>query len=194
MMSSQPAESNEPEDASRHPVEVLADEFAGRIRNGENPSIEEYEAKHPEWASVIRQVFEPIAVVERISAKHHAEATKPAYTVPSQLGDFRIVREIGRGGMGIVYEAVQVSLQRRVALKVINSQTADQEKLRDRFRREAEAAARLHHTNIVQVYGSGEDNGVHYYAMQLIHGAPLNEVSIGFVNRQLIRSETIAAS
>jgi serine/threonine protein kinase len=176
MISSQPSEPNEPEDSSRHPVEVLADEFAGRIRNGENPSIEEYEARHPEWASVIRQVFEPIAVVERISAKHHAEATKPSCTVPSQLGDFRIVREIGRGGMGIVYEAVQVSLQRRVALKVINSQTADQEKLRYRFRREAEAAAGLHHTNIVQVYGSGEDNGVHYYAMQLIHGAPLNEV------------------
>jgi serine/threonine protein kinase len=96
--------------------------------------------------------------------------------VPSQLGDFRIVREIGRGGMGVVYEAIQISLQRRVALKVINVQTSDQDKLQIRFRREAEAAAGLHHTNIVQVYGSGVDSGVHYYAMQLIQGAPLNEV------------------
>ncbi|MFN7290951.1 MAG: serine/threonine protein kinase [Pirellula sp.] len=176
MMNSQADDPDDGFNNSRHPVEVLADEFAERLRRGESPSIDQYESKYPEWASVIRQVFEPIEIVEKLSAQRHAAVGKQSQTVPSQLGDFRIVREIGRGGMGVVYEAIQISLQRRVALKVINLQTSDQDKLQIRFRREAEAAAGLHHTNIVQVYGSGVDNGVHYYAMQLIQGAPLNEV------------------
>lgn len=175
------ADHSDDDDKSRHPVEVLADEFAERIRRGEAPSISHYEALHPEWASVIRQVFEPIEIVEKLSVQRLSSTGKistsqPKSSIPSQLGDFRIVREIGRGGMGVVYEALQISLQRRVALKVINLQTSDQDKLEIRFRREAEAAAGLHHTNIVQVYGSGVDDGVHYYAMQLIQGAPLNEV------------------
>lgn len=180
MMKSRADNSND-DDKSRHPVEVLADEFAERIRRGEAPSITHYEALHPEWASVIRQVFEPIEIVEKLSVQRLSSTGKistsqPKSSIPSQLGDFRIVREIGRGGMGVVYEALQISLQRRVALKVINLQSSDQDKLEIRFRREAEAAAGLHHTNIVQVYGSGVDDGVHYYAMQLIQGAPLNEV------------------
>jgi eukaryotic-like serine/threonine-protein kinase len=181
MMQSQAENSDDDVNNMRHPVEVLADEFAERIRRGESPSIEQYEASHPEWASVIRQVFEPIEIVEKLSVQRpsstgNRDPIVPSLIVPSQLGDFRILREIGRGGMGVVYEAVQISLQRRVALKVINLQTSDQDKLQIRFRREAEAAAGLHHTNIVQVYGSGVDGGVHYYAMQLIQGAPLNEV------------------
>ncbi|MCU0719594.1 MAG: serine/threonine protein kinase [Pirellula sp.] len=176
MMNSQAENPDENVDSARHPVEVLADEFAERIRRGESPSIDQYVSQYPEWASVIRQVFEPIAIVEKISAQRQPVAGKQRQAVPSQLGDFRIIREIGRGGMGVVYESVQISLQRRVALKVINVQSSDQDKLQSRFRREAEAAAGLHHTNIVQVYGSGVDGGVHYYAMQLIQGAPLNEV------------------
>jgi serine/threonine protein kinase len=181
MMQSQAENSDDDVNNMRHPVEVLADEFAERIRRGESPSIEQYEASHPEWASVIRQVFEPIEIVEKLSVQRpsstgNRDPIVPCLIVPSQLGDFRILREIGRGGMGVVYEAVQISLQRRVALKVINLQTSDQDKLQIRFRREAEAAAGLHHTNIVQVYGTGVDGGVHYYAMQLIQGAPLNEV------------------
>jgi hypothetical protein len=73
-----------------------------------------------------------------------------------QLGEFRIVRELGRGGMGTVYEAVQVSLNRRVALKVLGSGLGLTERAVQRFRREAEAAAKLHHTNIVPVYATGE--------------------------------------
>lgn len=176
MMDSQDENRDDVADNTRHPVEILADEFAERLRRGESPSIEQYQSENPEWASLIRQVFEPIALVEKLSAERLATGSKSNQLVPQQLGDFRIVREIGRGGMGVVYEAVQLSLQRRVALKVINVQNSDQDKLQSRFRREAEAAAGLHHTNIVQVYGSGVDHGVHYYAMQLIQGAPLSDV------------------
>jgi serine/threonine protein kinase len=93
-----------------------------------------------------------------------------------RYGDFEIVREIGRGGMGVVYEAVQKSLGRRVALKVLEPGLGLTGKAVDRFRREAAAAAKLHHTNIVPVYATGEDRGAHYYAMELIDGASLDAV------------------
>jgi eukaryotic-like serine/threonine-protein kinase len=92
------------------------------------------------------------------------------------LGDFRIIREAGRGGMGVVYEAEQVSLCRRVALKVLPfAATLDPRQLA-RFRVEAQAAAQLHHTNIVPVFSVGVERGVHYYAMQFIEGQSLAEV------------------
>jgi serine/threonine protein kinase len=95
---------------------------------------------------------------------------------PRRLGDFEILREIGRGGMGVVYEAQQVSLKRKVALKVLSGQLGLTSQAVARFRREAEAAAKLHHTNIVPIYAIGEQDGTHYYAMELIEGPPLNVV------------------
>jgi serine/threonine protein kinase len=93
-----------------------------------------------------------------------------------RLGDFEIVRELGRGGMGVVYEARQTSLNRRVALKVLGASLGLTSRAVDRFRREAAAAARLHHTNIVPVYATGEQEGVHFYAMELIDGPSLDNV------------------
>lgn len=93
-----------------------------------------------------------------------------------RLGDFEIVRELGRGGMGVVYEARQVSLNRRVALKVLAGALGLTPTAVQRFRREAEAAARLHHTNVVPVYAIGEQDGVHFYAMELIDGPSLDAV------------------
>src|SRR5205823_3974129 len=104
---------------------------------------------------------------------HEAEAPAPPL---QQLGDFHILREVGRGGMGVVYEAEQVSLGRRVALKILTQKTLRDAKQRARFEREAKAAARLHHTNIVPVYGVGEHEGTPYYVMQFIQGLGLDEV------------------
>jgi WD40 repeat protein/serine/threonine protein kinase len=95
---------------------------------------------------------------------------------PKQIGDYRILREIGRGGMGIVYEAEQVSLGRHVALKVLPQQRLPNSTQRQRFEREARSAAKLHHTNIVPVFGVGEDGGLHYYVMQYIPGLGLDAV------------------
>lgn len=170
-------------DTTRHPVDVLAEEFADRLRNGEHPSIDEYVTRFPQYAEVLRSVLEPIEAVERVSSLHAAQQAMQSMRPPKQLGDFRIVRELGRGGMGIVYEAVQRSLNRRVALKVINAMISDTEQNRNRFQREAESVAGLHHTNIVQVYGSGQDHGVHYYAMQLIDGVPLDQLIDCLVHR-----------
>src|SRR5205823_6547365 len=104
-----------------------------------------------------------------------AVPTDPASAAcPTDLfGDFRIVREVGRGGMGVVYEAEQLSLGRRVALKVLPfAGTMDYRQLQ-RFYNEARAAASLHHPHIVPVYAVGSERGVHYYAMQLIDGQTL---------------------
>ena len=91
-------------------------------------------------------------------------------------GKFRLVRLIGRGGMGKIYKAEQLSLGRRVALKVLPPGAEDYAPQVQRFRREARAAARLHHTNIVPVFAVGEDNGTCYYVMQYIEGRPLDQV------------------
>jgi serine/threonine protein kinase len=96
--------------------------------------------------------------------------------IGTRLGDFEIMRELGRGGMGVVYEAVQTSLRRTVALKVLGPGLGLTPKAVDRFRREAAAAAKLHHTNIVPVYATGEADGVHFYAMERIDGPPLDQV------------------
>ncbi len=91
---------------------------------------------------------------------------------PGRVGDYRILREVGRGGMGVVYEAIQEPLQRRVAVKVLLSIGEDTAKV-ERFRREASAAARLSHPGIVRVYGAGESGGAYFYAMEFVEGKSL---------------------
>jgi hypothetical protein len=103
-------------------------------------------------------------------------AALPGRPPARRLGDFEIGRELGRGGMGVVYEARQVSLNRLVALKVLAGAACLTRTAVARFRREAETAARLHHTNIVPIYATGEDTGVHYYAMELVAGPSLDRV------------------
>jgi serine/threonine protein kinase/tetratricopeptide (TPR) repeat protein len=90
------------------------------------------------------------------------------------LGDYELRRELGRGGMGTVYEAWQVSLQRLVALKVLSSNVAATPKAVSRFRREAQAAAKLHHTHIVPIFAQGEANGMYFYAMEYVEGESLH--------------------
>ncbi len=165
----------------RHPVEVLAEEFSARLRQGQQPSIEEYVSRAPEHASTIRAVLGPIATMENVADAEHANRSFESRTSRllrqhERLGDFRIVRQIGRGGMGIVYEAIQESLARPVALKVLSPEVAGTSDQLRRFRQEAESASRLHHTNIVPVYGIGESEGLNYYAMQFIRGITLSEV------------------
>jgi serine/threonine protein kinase/WD40 repeat protein len=165
--------------AERNPVDRLAEEFAARFRRGERPSLTEYTQRYPELAQDIRELFPALVLMEQL--KPPADATGPegaaaAGTRLQALGDYRILREVGRGGMGVVYEAEQVSLGRHVALKVLAGPALVNPTSLERFRREAKAAAKLHHTNIVPVYGVGEHAGVHYYAMQYIAGEGLDRV------------------
>ena len=161
-------------------VGQVADEFIDRLDRGESPDVEEYARRFPEFAVVLRDVLSTLQLMRR-SEPALAGAAEPG--VPAdragRLGDFRIVREVGRGGMGVVYEAEQISLGRRVALKVLPFAAAMDARQLARFRNEAQAAAHLHHTNIVPVYAVGSERGVHYYAMQFIDGQTLAAVVRG---------------
>jgi WD40 repeat protein/serine/threonine protein kinase len=165
-------------------VASLVEEFLGRQQSGERPTIEEYEARHPEFAEELRELLEAVAFVRDLKpSSRDADgpldgpgSETPGGRPPERIGDYRILREIGRGGMGLVYEAEQESLGRRVALKVLPQPIALDGGALSRFRREARSAARLHHTNIVPVFEVGQDGAICYYAMQFIHGQGLDAV------------------
>ncbi len=164
----------------RHGVAELADSFVARLRAGERPSVEEYAAAHPELADELRALLPTLVLLEQHArladapAGHLAKLTDPL--PPRSIGDFTILREIGRGGMGIVYEAIEESLGRHVAIKVMSAAGLPSVSHLERFQLEARAAARLHHTNIVPVLSVGEHNGLHFYAMQFIPGQSLDQV------------------
>jgi serine/threonine protein kinase/Flp pilus assembly protein TadD len=123
-------------------------------------------------ASPLRLLLQPgqAATPPEQLTRQEGKNDSPTFAAPTELGDFRIVREVSRGGMGIVYEAEQVSLGRRVALKLLPfAATLDPKQLL-RFQNEARAAAQLHHTNIVPVYYGGCEKGIAFYAMQFIDG------------------------
>jgi WD40 repeat protein/serine/threonine protein kinase len=162
------------------PLVDLAEEFAERFRRGERPTPAEYAGRYPALADRIHKLFPALAVMEEFGSVGGPSTDPQSATAvgaaPRQLGEYRVLREVGRGGMGVVYEAVQESLGRHVALKVLPAQAWRNPTHLERFRREARAVARLHHTNIVPVFGVGEGDGVHYYAMQFIQGQGLDSV------------------
>jgi serine/threonine protein kinase/formylglycine-generating enzyme required for sulfatase activity len=162
----------------------LADDFAARHRAGQRPGLEEYCARHPNLADDIRSLFPAMVELEQVKADAGSELAVDTADAPpiTELGEFRLLREVGRGGMGVVYEAEQVSLGRRVAIKLLPASLFRDPDRRARFEREAKAAARLHHTNIVPVFGIGEHDGTPYYVMQFIPGLPLDAV-IGELGR-----------
>jgi serine/threonine protein kinase/Flp pilus assembly protein TadD len=167
--------------SERDLLEQVAESFLARFRKGEHPSLCEYASRYPALAEQIRDLFPVLIEVEKHWSGQQAEVSTPDHVrdvapIPTQLGDYRILREVGHGGMGVVYEAEQLSLHRRVALKLLSEPLLSSAKNRRRFEREARAAARLHHTNIVPVFAVGEHGGRPYYAMQFIQGHGLNEV------------------
>ncbi|MEW4453354.1 serine/threonine-protein kinase [Bremerella sp. JC817] len=170
----------EDSDEQRNPVELLGEEFVARLRRGENPSISEYVEANPEHAETIRALFGTLAALEDLKSHPDDSFLEPAAIVPETppetIGDFHVLRTIGRGGMGIVYQARQESLGRTVAIKVLIDHFSSSPQAVRRFRREAQAAARLQHPNIVAVFGVGQWENRHYYAMQFIAGRGLDRI------------------
>jgi serine/threonine protein kinase len=155
------------------------------VEAGESPEVAR--ARYPEYAAEIAEFLADRSGFDRLAAplRSLAQGEEPpmvaggtpggSVPLPGTLGDFRILREVGRGGMGIVYEAEQISLNRRVALKVLTFAATMDPRHLQRFHNEARAAASLHHEHIVPVYAVGCERGVHYFAMQFIEGQSLAE-------------------
>lgn len=166
-------------DTKQDCVDELTAEFIELCRAGDAPDVESYVTSHPELADTIRDLFPMIAALESMKRDDRKEIARTATQLPldlKELGDFEIVREIGRGGMGIVYEARQRTLDRRVALKILPKQSLLDPVQLKRFEREARIVARLHHTNVVSLYGAGEHNGFHFLVMELVQGESLGRV------------------
>ena len=151
--------------------ELTAVECELRMQVGEKPCVEEYLLRFPAYGGEVAEAFE---IVEDLAHHWTGDSNFSEGDLPNQIGDYRIVRRIGHGGMGIVYEAIQESLDRKVAIKTLIDHPLNIPRKATRFRREARAVAKLHHNNIVHLFGSGVHNGIPYFAMQLIDGQSID--------------------
>lgn len=162
---------------------LILDEYLRALEHGAAPSISTLQARHPDLAAPLKVYLEKLhAFRELIPDVDGGLPRALIYTSegreadPICLGDYRLVKAIGRGGMGIVYEAEQISLRRPVALKILPWIAGFDERRITRFRLEALAAARLRHPHLVPVHALGQERGVHYYVMPLIQGASLSRL------------------
>ena len=153
------------------------EEYLAALEAGQAPGRDEFLGRHAAIAAHLGDYLDGLELIHRAGSPAGAvsDGGAPADDLAGAepLGDFLLVREIGRGGMGVVYEAVQRSLNRKVALKVLPFAAALDARQLQRFKNEAQAAAGLHHPHIVPVFGVGCERGVHYYAMQIIDGQTL---------------------
>ena len=167
-------------------VHQAMEEYLKLLQSGVHPDRSAFLARYPDLATPLAACLQGLDFVHAAgaelsnSANRDGSATGEAVQPAESLGDFRILREVGRGGMGIVYEAEQMSLKRRVALKVLPFAGAMDSRQLQRFKNESLAAAQLHHTNIVPVYYVGCERGIHFYAMQYIEGHSLADLIASF--------------
>lgn len=155
-------------------LDAIAEEFALAIREGKNPSIDDYAQRHGDPSGELKTLLASVAMIEGLKSSSGPRSQNTMSSL-QQLDDYQIVRETGRGGMGVVFEAIHQSLGRRVAIKVLSYSLLDQPKHLARFRREARAAARLQHPNIVSVFGVGQSDDQHYFVMDYIRGVSLRQ-------------------
>ncbi|MEO6596803.1 MAG: serine/threonine-protein kinase [Planctomycetota bacterium] len=151
-------------------TETLLEQCILALEANDQASLDAVLAAHPDAAPQLRERLDQLAALGILQASPSAAA------IPDRLGEFRLLRQIGRGGMGVVYLAEQTSLRREVALKLVHPEQLLFGGARERFRREVLAVARLQHPGIVPILTCGEAEGIPFYAMELVHGASLAEV------------------
>jgi serine/threonine protein kinase/Tfp pilus assembly protein PilF len=162
----------------------ILETYLTALEQGTAPRREEFLARHASYVTELARYLPWVELLYEAKPRDTASATNPP--MPDRLGDFRLVRELGRGGMGIVYEAEQLSLARRVALKVLPFASMLDERQLARFKNEALAAAQLQHPRIVPIYAVGHERGLHFYVMQLIEGETLEHL----INRPAAESQS----
>jgi serine/threonine protein kinase/tetratricopeptide (TPR) repeat protein len=182
LLAAAPTAESLPEE-EQHRLAQILDEYLTALERGAPVTPEELLSRHPAEAEYLRGYLSGLELFHAAAAADLSLSIAPPPAIlplaaprGQMIGEFEIVSELGRGGMGVVYEAVQTSLGRRVALKVLPISAAADAKQIGRFKNEAQAAAQVPHPNIVPVYAVGEADGVHYFAMQLIEGQSLARV------------------
>ena len=172
-------------DEQRDPLEILFTEFLARKRRGDSIQVEDFASEHPDQAEEIRDLFPTLEALEKARTSditsnplqsHENITAGEEITGGLLLGEYRLLREIGAGGMGIVYEAMQESINRRVAVKVLPQEFTQQEVRRGRFQQEARTVAKLSFRNIVPIYDFGVSDNRYFFAMRLIEGVGLDWV------------------
>ncbi len=161
--------------ALQEELSQILERYLDELESGKRPDPNQLIADHPELAEALRHSLSGLEFLYRATATLGAGRAPEADELPyRELGDFLIKHEIGRGGMGVVYEAEQISIGRKVALKVLPFAAVLDQKQIARFNNEAQAAGQLNHPHIVPIYSVGCERGVHYYSMQLIDGQSLD--------------------
>ena len=174
---------------SRVQIEVLASEYADKARQGQNLSIESYIERYPEMAAEIRELFPMVAALEQWKSDRENEVLRaqlPDQFKLKHLGECRIVREIGRGGMGVVFEALEGSIERRVAVKLLPWRISMVPHRQERFEREAQTIAKLRHANIVPIFRFGRHEDYAYYVMQYVESVNLGHIIGALSERQQV--------
>lgn len=160
---------------------AIVEEVAELVRQGKTPQLQDYVQRFPDLATELERILPLVGLAEKLGNATTGDLLEAGcggldLELPQRLGDYELIRQIGMGGMGAVFEARQISLNRLVALKVLTHKFQNRGRFLERFEREARSAAKLHHTNIVPVFGYGEEAGTTFYTMQLIRGASLDQI------------------
>jgi len=174
---------------SRVQIEVLASEFLEKARQGLNPSLDDYVARYPELKDEIQEIFPMVAALEQWKSDRESDLLRkqlPDQFKLKQLGNCRLVREIGRGGMGVVFEAVEEGIERRVAVKLLPWRISMVPHRQERFEREAQTIAKLRHANIVPIFSFGRQDDYAYYVMQYVESINLGQVISALASREQV--------
>ena len=166
---------------ARLPVEILASQFVDQIRSGARPTVEDYANTYRKLADEIRDLFPAILAMEELKSEEEAMALRDQVRGEfniKELGGCRIVREVGRGGMGVVFQAIEQKTRRAVAIKMLPWPSDAVPRWRARFQDEARLSAKLQHKHIVPIYGSGEQDDYCYLMMRLINGVSLDRICL----------------
>ena len=177
----------------------LLDQIIRDFQQNKSPNLEQYASQHPRLADQLADLLPSIQTLVELGGSADARSQTHAgvstlgeavFELRGTLGDFQLLSELGRGGMGVVYKAEQISLGRHVALKILPFAAVLGPQQLQRFKNEARAAATLNHPNIVPVHFVGEERGVHFYAMQLIAGLSLADV-VGLIGASHSRRDAV---
>ena len=167
------------DEASEQLLDSIVDDFTRQIRAGQNPQVADFQKRYPQLHCQLGELLGSVAAIEGLKSTagdSTASFDRTKFPMPETIGEYNVLSELGRGGMGVVYLGKHQTLGRQVAIKVLPPSLASSEDRVDRFQGEAQAAARLHHTHIVGVFGVGQNESFHYYVMDYVAGRGLDEL------------------